>query len=185
VAHLNLTYSGNLTALSADWGFAPANSLSGFADVRIREGMGRQTFSDIQVLTWKRFNQHRVSDWFGWLCGRIKHHYATVDGNGNGGELQARCHIKTSNGNSPLGSGHGNGIDRVAIARGIAGDVANCDSRDVLLGHGTFNKETVPVTSHMPFAQLNATAYAMDWWSIARALLSKLSISLQPPTPYF
>ena len=185
--HLNRTYAGNLTQISVDWGIDPTiDPLTSFAEDRVHRAMGYEAFSAPQQLAWGLFNQQRVSAWFEWLCGRIQHHYGsnrTHGGGGGGGGSgpAARCHLKTSNGVSPFGSGHGNGIDRVALARSMP--IAACDTRAELLGgRGTMANPTEPVRSHMPFAQLNATTYSMDWWSIAASYDFMRTVS-PPGTP--
>jgi hypothetical protein len=180
--HLNATYAGNLSRMSLDWGLDPeANPLTSFTEGRVHLAMGYAVFSAQQQLAWGLFNQQRVTAWFTWLCGSIQHHYGgTRRAGAAGAAAAARCHLKGSTGRSPFGGGHGAGIDRVALARSMP--IASCDTRAELLGRGTMNNEARPVASHMPFYQLNATAYSIDWWSMAASYDFMRTVSA-PGTP--
>ena len=167
-AYLEKEYAGNLSGLRTAW---KAAEIQSFTDDRLKEGMGQKWFSDLQYLDWAIFNQQRVSEWFEWVCGTIKHH-----------DQGARCHIKTSNGVTPLLFRHGSGIDRVRLATSL--DIAGCDTRNFFFGSpAALNKGQMD--THTPFPQYPGIhTYAMDWINMAGAYDFMRSMG-NPSTPVF
>jgi hypothetical protein len=133
----------NITALNAAWG----DHVSSFEDEKLRSRMRSVPWlKRAQSLDWSIFNADRVTDWFTWLCETAK--------NSTGNGERVKCMVKASNGESPLGFAHGDGINRLALSAVL--DLNGCDTR----------AEWASGQSHLAFPQLPTSkdeAFAMDW----------------------
>jgi len=123
------TQYATIAALNAAW----SSNFTGFDDASLVQAMGYRAYSGEQQLVWNTFNRNRVTAFYRFLTDTIHAAAASIN-------RTARVHIKTSNGNAPLGAHHTDGIDREALAQFL--DVHGCDSR------------ALPVSKpHLPFPQ--------------------------------
>jgi hypothetical protein len=142
VAFLQARY-GSVHALNKAWG----DKLTSWVEFSVTRMRAVAWLSPVQHLDWGRFNNERVTAWFLWLCETAKRSAGP-----NAGRI--KCLVKASNGASPLGFTHTDGIDRVQLPAGL--DLNGCDTR----------AEFAVGQSHQPFSQLPTStteAYAMDW----------------------